>query len=481
MSLGLHTADIISFIAKRERDELRPLKGFVQRAWETVEPGVDLRWNWHLDAICDDLERVTRGELRDVIFNVPPGTMKSYVVSVFWPCWEWMENPTLKYLCASYGQHLSTRDNLNVLKVVKSAWYRRACGLQLSDEQNAKGYFQTKEGGWRLGTSVGGVGTGEHPDRKIIDDPITADQARSVAERSAANSWLDQTMSTRGVARGAATIMIMQRLDQDDPTAHLVAKGGYKHVVFPMRYEPGRADADPRDPRKARGELLWPELFPEVKVRQLEISLGQYGTAGQLQQRPAPEGGGIFKREWFRVIDALPLGPDGRPQTWRSVRGWDTASVEGGGDWTCGAKISQCGQTFVVEDVIRGQWGPGKVDDVLHSAATLDGKACRVREEKEGGSAGATVIAARRKRLVGFDYAGIPLSGSKVVRSGPFRAQCEGGNVLLLRGLWNEAYIEELINFPTGLHDDQVDASSAAFNELTGGPDPVKTRAVAWG
>lgn len=473
----------------REKRELRSFRSFVRRAWDTVE-AVPLVWNWHIDAVCGLLENVTLGKITDLIINVPPGCMKSYLVSVFWPAWEWSQDPALKYMCASYGQHLSTRDNMNVLKIVTAPWYKRHFGLRLDEtgqesgfeldaSQKAKQYFKTTQGGWRLGTSVGGVGTGEHPDRKIIDDPHTAAQADSAAERKTAINWVDQTMSTRGVSRGARTVVIMQRLDMEDLTAHLLGQGGWTHVMFPMRYEAKRACV--LDPRKIEGELLWPGLFTEEIVKKLEIKLGPYGTAGQMQQRPAPAGGGLFKRSWFKIVDHLPLGPDGKQQSWRRTRGWDTAGTEGAGDYTVGVKIARCGPTFVVEDVERGQWGPAKVETTMLSTAQRDGKACRQREEKEPGSSGVSVITSRAKLLVGYDYRGVPISGSKVVRAGPYRAQCEMGNVLLLRGAWNEAYLAELELFPNGSNDDQTDGSSASFNDLTAGPEPMKTRPLGMG
>lgn len=451
----------------------RSLKLFVQKTWDIVEPNRPLSWNWHLDELCTVLESVTAGTYKRVLINVSPGTMKSLLVSVFWPAWEWATNAKLRYLTASYGSHLTIRDNLRLRDIVRSPWYAAHYSLDFSSDQNAKERFNTTEGGWRIATSVGGVGTGEHPDRIIIDDPITAQQARSKTELQSANDWFDGTVSSRGVTRDTAIVVVMQRLDENDLAGHLLRKGGWEHVCWPMRYEPSRPKtdkdaghtADKRDPRTQPGQLFWPELFTEEKVRQLELDLGPYGTAGQLQQRPSPEGGGLFKREWFRIVDAAPALA-------RRARGWDTAGTQDAGDWTCGVKIAEAKDTFFIEDVTRGQWGPDGVDKTMRLTAEMDGKKCAQREEKEGGSAGLAVIAARAKALKGFDYAGVSISGDKVTRAKPFRAQCEAGNVLLVRGDWNETYIRELCNFPVGKNDDQVDGSSCAFNAVLLEPVP---------
>lgn len=466
----------LDYEGMRAEKARRSLHSFVEQAWHLVEPDVEFRTNWHIRALCGLLERVTAGEIKQLIVNVPPGCMKSLLVSVFWPAWEWgpRRSPGLRYLTASYGGHLTIRDNLRVRAIITSPWYRQHFPVVLVGDQNAKERFNTAKGGWRIATSVGGVGTGEHPDRVIIDDPHTAQQARSEAERSSAVDWADRTLSTRGVSRDAARILIMQRLHVGDLTGHYLAKGGWIHVCWPMRYDPKRPDQ--YDPRSEPGELLWPALFDAERVRALELSLGPYGAAGQLGQAPVPEGGGLFKRSWFKIIDELPRNVR------RRCRGWDTAGTEGAGDYTVGVKVAELpGPTWVIEHVVRGQWGPGEVDAVFKQTTQLDGRGCAQREEKEPGSAGKAVIAKRARDLAGIDYRGVAISGDKVTRAKPFRAQCEAGNVVLLRGEWNEAYLSELEVFPNGLHDDQVDGSSCAFNDLTTGLREVRQREVALG
>lgn len=453
----------------------RDLKAFARRVWHLVEPDRPMLWNWHLDIVASALCDVTAGRTHRLIINIPPGCMKSLLVSVIWPAWEWASMPGLRCLTASYGAQLSIRDNLRLRDIVSSPWFRDSYGVRLMGDQNAKERFMNTDGGWRIATSVGGVGTGEHPDRIIIDDPHTAQQARSSTERQTALDWFRRTVSSRGVARERAIVIIMQRLHQDDLAGHLLKTGDWKHVCLPMRWE--EKGANPLDPRRKTGELLWPELFPEKAIRQLELDLGPYGAASQLQQRPAPEGGGLFKRSWFKVVDELPKVPA------PLCRGWDTAGTAGGGDWTVGVKImGPVNGIWYICDVARGQWSPAEVEEVMFQTALMDGIHVRQREEKEPGSAGQAVIAARQRgRMARFDYSGVPISGDKVTRSMPFRAQVEAGNVCLLRAPWNEAYLSELEQFPVGDHDDQADGSSCAYNELAAGPRPVRQVGVTWG
>lgn len=473
LEADLADLDAISIALERHRLE-DSLYEFMREAWHVVEPSRPLVDNWHIRVICRELERVTRAELARVIINIAPGTLKSLIVSVFWPAWMWARNPRKRVLAASYGQHLSMRDNVRTRDLVTSEWFQSLWPVALVDDQNTKTRYDTTKGGWRIATSVGGVATGEHPHIIIIDDPLTAQQARSDTERAAANDWFDRTISSRGVTSNVAIVVIMQRLHEEDLTGHLLKKGGWELIRFPMRYVPTRPatrdvpgyDADPRDPRRTAGELMCPQVLPEKKVRQLELDLGPYSTAGQLQQTPVPEGGGLFQRAWFKFTDAAPARK-------RSVRGWDTAGTEGAGDWTVGVKVSEGlsdeGRPtgiFFVEDVQREQLSSDGVEKLMKNTAFLDGRTCAVREEKEGGSAGKAVIAAHTKLLNQFDYQGVHLGADKVTRAKPFRAQVEAGNVYLVRAPWNERYIQELCTFPTGKHDDQVDGSSTAYNAL---------------
>lgn len=460
--------ELSAILKETSKRQCATLKGFTSYFWDVLEPDIKLSWNWHLDELCDVMQSVYDGDSFKEIINVPPGTMKSLLISVFFRAWVWSKDPSKRFLAASYGSHLSIRDNVKLRNLVTSAKYKALFEVHLTGDTNAKEKFENSAGGWSIATSVGGAGTGEHPDFIIVDDPLTEQQSRSKADRDSANNWIDRTLSTRGVTRNVRTVLIMQRLHEEDPTGHLAAKGGWHHIVFPMRYigfvkfTDGRVEApDPLDRRTTKGDLLWPSLFDDQKVRSLEIALGPYAAAGQLQQQPSPEGGGLFKRAWFTILDTLPANIT------RTRRGWDTAGTEGGGDYTVGVRMSEFDEgKYLIDSVVRGQWGPDAVDKIILNTAKSDGKKCGVREEKEGGSAGKAVVTARAKSLRGFDYEGVVITGDKVTRARPFRAQCEAGNVYLLRGDWNEEYISELCAFPTAAKDDQVDGSSCVFNSL---------------
>lgn len=492
-----------------QRETVR-LKGsllsFVQGGWSIVEPERPFSYNWHIGELCQVLEDVTYTheiatalygrataeklvgraiqEIQRVIINVPPGTMKSLLVSVFWPCWMWARNPKLRILTATYSDKRALDANLKARNIIQSPWFQTYFPIKLTDDSNTKGRFDTAEGGWRIATSVGGEGTGLHPDFIIIDDASTALDAQSDTERKAVSDWFSNTVSTRGVSRDVAIVVIGQRLHEDDLSGFLLngpGKDSWVAVVWPMRFEPTRPPndkdkgwiADPRDHRKVMGELLWPELYPEHKVKQLEIDLAE-DAPGQLQQNPSPKGGRLFKVEHLQFFEQPPA-------LLRRVRGWDTGGTEGGGDPTAGVLIGEeivekvengkrsmiASGRFYVLDVTKAQLGPEGVDKLIVSTAKIDGTDVAIREQREGGSSGKAVTGARAKSLKGYDYEEVLIGANKVQFSKPFRAQVNAGNVYLPKGAaWVRDFVRELQDFPTGRHDDQVDAAATSFNAV---------------
>src|SRR5262245_21046519 len=282
---------------QRRRMARKSLYEFVRQGWHEIEaaPFID---NWHIGIICEHLQAVTAGQIKNLLINIPPGLGKSLLTCVFWPAWEWAIDPTVRWLFASYDQQLSVRDAVRCRALFSRPWYRALCKrpFRLTGDQNQKTYYANNHGGYRLSTSIGGHGSGEHPDRIVCDDPHNVQQAESPAERHSVLGWWDQTISTRGVSRNARRVIIMQRLHHEDLSGHVLAQGDFEHICLPMRYEQTHSRSTclgQPDPRTQEGQLLCPEQFSEAAVARLERSLGSYGTAGQLQQRPVPLGGGM--------------------------------------------------------------------------------------------------------------------------------------------------------------------------------------------
>lgn len=480
---------------------LKSLKQFTFQAWPTVEPSTKLIWNWHLDVLCSELEQVLFRRLAErganaetneqsedkpptyytpekYVINEPPGCGKSMILSVMFNAWAWTHDPSLRFLTIAYSDANTIRDNLRVRDIVTSPWYYDNFGVELREDQAGKIRFNTTAQGWRIASSIKGTSTGEHPDFIIVDDPVKAQEFRSEAKMQEANDFMDHTLPSR-VARDPVMFLVMQRLGLKDPSQHALNKGGWKHIYFPMRYMQREYDETgaityepcPLDQRTEQGELLFPTLWHEAKVREEELQLGPIARPAQLQQRPTSLEGTLIKRAWLPIIE-----PSMLPKRRRACRGWDTADTEGAGNFTCGHKVSIDEQGIIyLEHFIRGQWKSSTVNQTILLTAKSDGRDCLIAE---GSGVGKSTTDARTIDLAGYDYKVIPEQKSKVVRTddGPFRTQCEAGNVRVVRSTHFEIVIDVLTSFPLGEIDDDVDAIVNAVNRLVT-ERPMKRRA----
>jgi len=456
----------------------RSLANFAKRAWRILEPSTPLRWGWALDAICLHLEAVTRGDINRLLMNVPPGCMKSLLVGVIWPAWEWGPRalPHMRFIGTAHMQDLAVRDAMKCRRLIQSEWFQSLWPITLTSDQNSKTKFENDKTGFREAMAFSSM-TGSRGDRIDLDDPLSADGANSDADRRRAEITFTETLPTRVNNDKSAIVVIMQRLHEGDTSGIILARElGYTHLRLPMRFEPDRRCVTTffTDPRTKDGELLFPERFPEDQVALLERTMGSYAAAGQLQQRPAPRGGGMFKREWFPIIDALPVGG-------RYVRAWDLAATASDtAAYTAGVKMGRLPDgRFVIADACRVQGSPRDAERLIVATASQDGKAVKGSLPQDPGQAGKAQVQYLIGQLAGYTYRASPESGDKVTRADPMASQAEAGNIVLLRGAWNDAFLDELCSFPTGKFKDQVDAASRAFSELTKPQASSETTAVA--
>ena len=296
------------------------LVAFIRMAWAVVEPGQTYTHGWHIDAICEHLEAITDGhELDDgtlynrLLINVPPGSMKSLIANVLWPAWEWgpCNLPHLRYVCAAHKvENLSARDSRRMRQLITSEWYQARWGdnVKLAKDQNEKLNFVNSVGGFRIATAITSL-TGIRGDRVIIDDPHSVDSAASETQRQTEVTTFLEAIPTRlNDPIRSSIVIIMQRLHEEDVSGVILDKQlGYDHLMLPMEFDPARAFPTKLgfvDPRSEAGELLFPERFPAEVVTRDKRVMGPYATAGQFQQEPTPRGGGVIKREWWRLYEA---------------------------------------------------------------------------------------------------------------------------------------------------------------------------------
>jgi len=444
----------------------RSFVDFVKLAWPTLEPSQPYVHGWHIDAVAEHLVAVTDGELTRLLVNIPPGTMKSMLVNVFWPAWEWgpLNRQSSRYIGASHEEGLATRDNLKMRRLVQSAWFQERWPTTLTGDQNAKTYFENDATGFRLSCAVKSM-TGRRGDRVMWDDPHSVEAAISDAHRETAIRVFTETLPTRlNNPDSSAIIVVMQRLHEEDVSGYILANDlGYEHLMLPMEFEPERrctTSTGFTDPRTKDGELLFPERFPSSVVERDKKVMGSYATAGQFQQRPAPRTGGFFSWEQLSIVDAA-------PRLLQRVRYWDKAGTKDGGAYTAGV-LQGMGEDgrFYILDVIRGQWEAPEREKAMKLAAEVDGPEVDIWIEQEPGSGGKESAQATIRNLAGFPIRAERATGDKAVRAEPYAVQVEAGNVVIVRGPWNQAFIDEHKTFPSGKYKDQIDAASGGFNKL---------------
>ncbi len=469
MTLQLNNTDYLNI----EREYCsRSLANFSKRAWKVLEPMAPLRWGWALDAITDHLDAVVSGEIRRLLINVPPGCMKSLLTGVMMPAYEWgpKNKPGVRYLGTSHKLDLAIRDNVKCRRLVKSPWFQALWPTELVADQDMKTKFENTHTGFREAMAFTSM-TGSRGDRVVLDDPLSVDDGESETELASVEKTFTEALPTRlNDQTRSAIVVIMQRLHEQDPSGIILSRDlPYTKLILPMRFEQDRRCFTMlgfKDPRIADGELLFPELFPETAVQELEQVMGgpeSYAVAGQMQQRPAPRGGGLFKEDWFKVIKQEDL-----PQIVRSARGWDfAASKKTRSAYTAGAKIGITkDKRIIILNVLRKRGTPAEVEKLLKETAKSDGKKVHGSIPKDPGQAGIAQSDYLIKALMGYKYEATPESGNKVTRAEPLASQAQAGNVYILEAPWNKDFINEATSFPNGRFKDQIDACSRAFTLL---------------
>src|SRR5438874_3864521 len=301
---------------------------FAERCFAELDPPATFLPNSDIEGNPAKPAAVAEGRIPRLIINLPPRHLKSLLASIAFPAWCLGHDPSAQILCVSYAQDLADKLARDCRSIMMSPWYRRISPTRLALHRQAVQEFITTRQGYRLATSTGGVLTGRGADIILIDDPLKPEEALSDAQRQAANDWFDHTLYSRqNDKRRSAIVMIMQRLQEDDPVGHVLAQEPWEVLSFPAIAEADEMHEietiwGPRCFRRRQGEALHLGREPLEILDRIRRTIGEYNFAGQYQQSPAPLGGGLVKAVWFKRYreDELPKRFD------RIVQSWDTAN-----------------------------------------------------------------------------------------------------------------------------------------------------------
>lgn len=425
---------------------------FIAQCFSSVNPGIEYLPGWHIDAMAEYLEAARTGDIRRLIINVPPRSLKSLCVSVAWPAWLLGHAPNSRVMAASYAASLSIKHSLDCRLILQSPWYRQLFPKTvLARGQNERHKFVTDRRGWRIATSIGGAVTGEGGNYLIVDDPLSATQAMNMHWREYVNHWFDHTFSNRlDDKKQGVIVLVMQRLHGYDLAGHLLAKGGWQHLMLPSVAETeqmvdfGRI----RLVREVNG-LLHSTREGWDEVRRAQMELGSRAFAAQYQQMPVPEEGALVQLSWLKRYATVPEGS-------RIVQSWDTAIKAGDAhDGSACLTFVDTGQEYYL--VEAGVWRleyPDLKRMVMGLAEKWNAAAILVEDKASGQQ-----LLQELRRESALPVVGIQPRSGKIARFAAVAPLIEAGRLFLPKQApWLAGFEAELLGFPNMAHDDQVDA-----------------------
>lgn len=437
----------------------RSLGEFVKGAFSIVDPGAVYKHNWHIDLIAEYLEACTRREIRRLIINQPPRSLKSVMGSVSWPAWLMGRNPSERILALSYAQKLALKHSTDCRLVIRSPWFKNIFPeVELTEDQDTKEKFVTTKRGQRFAASFGGSAIGDGGNFIIVDDPINPSQALSEVERNTANTWFDQNVTTRlDDKKTGVIVVVMQRLHVEDVAGHLLQKGGWTHLNIPAIAE-ARTVYSFGSVHKVReeGDILHPDREGFAELERQKIDLGSYAFAGQYQQRPVPLEGGVFKAIWLkRYLNPL-------ESYRRIIHSWDTASkpAQLNDPSSCTIWGEHDSGWDLLGVLVRRLEYPD-LKRLVHKTAEDWGAHVVLIEDKASGQQLIQDLRASSK----LPIIAVNPDADKLTRAATVTALIEAGKVRFpMNAMWLPDFEAELLQFPNAAHDDQVDSLTQFLN-----------------
>lgn len=489
----------------------RSLAQFIQKAWHVLEPNTPLEWSWHIQCQADHIQWMLEQWMgrkenvcSDLIINVPPGSLKSLTLSVFAPAWMWLpcNAPHWSLMALSGSLDVVMRDARKMRRLITSDWYKESFNIpwQVSPDQNALTDFANTMGGVRHSQTSNSAVTGQRMDAVFNDDPNDVKDTSKLKLKQAQVSWKAAGNRLNDM-RVAKRIIIQQRTHELDLSGIMLAQKAelektsnekvtsIQHLCIPMEFTESKCACGSlccdttlgkNDPRKLDGEVLHPERNTPEVLKAEKLRLGSLGTAGQLMQRPTPEGGEMFKLEYWRYFDKLPVDRRGYPLWEMCLLSCDEQTKITGTSKTAHVVVASKGALRYIVDVVNRKM------DILDSVADiqrlnekwrhpLTGQPMINKFVIENKANGPAVMSMLSNKLPGMIDCNP--DGDKESRARAMLPAVEAGNVLLWRDApWIDEYKAQFAAFPNGAYDDIIDAVSQALLMMMTSSGLARTR-----
>lgn len=485
--MSQHLKTLLSSLNLKEVQKELYKKSFYEfslDAFKALHNGQELVPNWHIKYLCDRLQkeayRIVENKERDkhLLINVPPRTLKSELVNVFFSVYCWILKDSIQFISSSYSASLSITLSTQARRLLESDWFKEYFpDIELSKDENTKSRYTNTNSGLRYSTSTGGTVTGMGADIIVIDDPQNPQLARSDIERENANRFFNETLRSRlNNPDKGVFIVIMQRLHEQDLTGMLLSKEpeNWQHICLPAEV------SDLVKPKELKqfytDGLLFPKRLSKSTLDSFKLGLGSYGYSGQYSQIPSPDQGGIFKGDWFNIIKRLPENINSDSLKWDFYL--DTAYTnKQENDATAMMCAAFHNNELYIREVKAVRLEFPELIKEIQAFTFSNGYTNRSRIYVEPKASGKSIVQ-MLKRSTGLNVIeDRPPSQDKVSRASSISAFVESGRVNLLDGRYIDSFLNELKAFPNGSHDDQVDTLVMAIDRNTN--RRKKVRAIA--
>lgn len=454
---------------------------FLQEFWNVVIPE-DPIYNWHMKYICDELQYLNtfvvdrKPKPYDLIINISPGTTKSTIVTQMYNAWVWTIDPSQRFITTSYSHYLALSQSIKTRDIITSDKYLAYFpDIKIKSDQAGKSDFWNTSGGQRFTTSTGGTITGIHAHQIVIDDPINPKQAASDVERNNANEFVTSTLSSRKIDKEITpTILIMQRLHEEDPTGVMLSKNKkIKHINLPAEDD---GTIKPKElSKKYKDGLMDPIRLSRKVLDEALIDLGSYGFAGQYMQNPAPQEGGLIKKDWFPIIE---WQEEFNNLTWNFIA--DTAYTSKEENDPSGyIAYAKDNNDYIIRFADTEHLEFPELCKALPSFAHQNGYSSRSIIEVEPKASGKSLVQTLRRQTKLNVKEGVPPAKDKVARVKDVSPIMESGRVKLIRGNWNKDFLDQITMFPNAKHDEYVDCITMMIGTSKNKPSYGRSRRTA--